>query len=73
VKLFSKEFLIYAGERSVKTFFQSLLAMFGGQQLQVFEVDWVGVLGVSLGAGLLSIATSVVANSKLTSNVESVD
>ena len=73
MKLFSKEFLIYAGERSVKTFFQSLLAMFGGQQLQVFEVDWVGVLGVSLGAGLLSIATSVVAHSKLTSNVESVD
>lgn len=73
MKLFSKEFLIYAGERSVKTFFQSLLAMFGGQQLQVFDVDWVGVLGVSLGAGLLSIATSVVANSKLTSNVESVD
>jgi len=73
VKLFSKEFLIYAGERSVKTFFQSLLAMFGGQQLQVFEVDWVGVLGVSLGAGLLSIATSVVANSKLTSSVEDVD
>jgi len=73
VKLFSKEFLIYAGERSVKTFFQSLLAMFGGQQLQVFEVDWVGVLGVSLGAALLSIATSVVTKSKLTSEVNEVD
>jgi len=73
VKLFSKEFLIYAGERSVKTFFQSLLAMFGGQQLQVFEVDWVGVLGVSLGAALLSIATSVVTKSKLTSDVDDID
>jgi len=73
VKLFSKEFLIYAGERSVKTFFQSLLAMFGGQQLQVFDVDWVGVLGVSLGAALLSIATSVVTKSKLTSDVDEVD
>lgn len=73
MKLFSNEFLIYAGERSVKTFFQSLLAMFGGQQLQVFEVDWVGVLGVSLGAALLSIATSVVTKSKLTSDVDEVD
>lgn len=73
MKLFSKRFAIYAGERSVKTFFQSLLAMFGGQQLQVFEVDWVGVLGVSLGAALLSIATSVVSKSKLTSDVNEVD
>jgi len=73
VKLFSKRFAIYAGERSVKTFFQSLLAMFGGQQLQVFDVDWVGVLGVSLGAALLSIATSVVTKSKLTSDVNDVD
>jgi len=73
VKLFSKRFAIYAGERSVKTFFQSLLAMFGGQQLQVFDVDWVGVLGVSLGAALLSIATSVVSKSKLTSDVNEVD
>lgn len=73
MKLFSKEFLIYAGERSVKTFFQSLLAMFGGQQLQVFEVDWVGVLGVSLGAAVLSIATSVVTKSSLTSDIDEVD
>ena len=57
----------------MKTFFQSLLAMFGGQQLQVFDVDWIGVLGVSLGAALLSIATSVVTKSKLTSDVNDVD
>jgi len=73
MKLFSREFLIHAGERSVKTFFQSLLAMFGGAQLQVFDVDWVGVLGVSLGAALLSIATSVVTKSQLTSDVNQVD
>lgn len=73
MKLFSKEFLIYAGERSVKTFFQSLTAMFGGQQLQVFDIDWVAALGVSLGAALLSIATSVVTNSKLTSEVNDID
>lgn len=47
--------------------------MFGGQQLQVFDIDWVAALGVSLGAALLSIATSVVTNSKLTSEVNDID
>lgn len=71
--LFSREFAIYAGERAVKTLFQTFLALVGGQQLQVFEADWVSLIGLSLGAGLLSVATSVVTKSKLTSSPEDID
>lgn len=67
MKLFSTEFAVYAGERAVKTLFQTFLALVGGQQLQVFDADWVSLIGLSLGAGLLSVATSVVTKSKLTS------
>ncbi len=69
MKLFSKEFAIYAGERAVKTLFQTFLALVGGQQLQVFNADWGSLIGLSLGAGLLSVATSVVTKAKLTSEV----
>ena len=69
MKLFSKEFGIYAGERAVKTLFQTFLALVGGQQLQVFDADWVSLIGLSLGAGLLSVATSVVSKAKLSSEV----
>jgi len=70
MKLFSRAFAVYAGERSVKTLFQTFLALVGGQQLQVFEADWGSLIGLSLGAGLLSIATSVVTKSRLTSESE---
>jgi len=70
MKLFSKEFGVYAGERAVKTLFQTFLALVGGQQLQVFTADWTSLIGLSLGAGLLSVATSVVTKSKLTNDVE---
>ncbi len=73
MKLFSKTFAIYAGERAVKTLFQTFLALVGGQQLQVFEADWVSLIGLSLGAAVLSIATSVVTKSKLTSTPEDVN
>jgi len=69
MKLFSKEFGIYAGERAVKTLFQTFLALVGGQQLQVFDADWGSLIGLSLGAGLLSVATSVVTKAKLSSEV----
>ena len=70
MKLFSKEFGVYAGERAVKTLFQTFLALVGGQQLQVFDADWGSLIGLSLGAGLLSVATSVVTKSQLTNDIE---
>ena len=73
MNLFSKEFAIYAGERAVKTLFQTFLALVGGQQLQVFNADWMSLIGLSLGAGVLSVATSVATKSKLTSTSKDVN
>lgn len=73
MNLFSTEFLVYAGERAVKTLFQTFLALVGGQQLQVFDADWGSLVGLSLGAAVLSVATSVVTKAKLTSDDEGVN
>lgn len=61
MKLTSKEFWIdYALERALKTFAQTGLAVFGGSVVNIFEVDWASWLGVTLGATVLSILTSIV-------------
>jgi threonine dehydrogenase-like Zn-dependent dehydrogenase len=57
--MFSIEFWSYAGERAVKTVAQSALAVLGSGSIGLFAVDWVNLASVSLGAGLLSILTSV--------------
>ena len=46
-------------ERSVKTIAQTAIALLGAGALNVLTVDWQQVLGVSLGAGLLSVLTSI--------------
>lgn len=46
-------------ERAVKTFAQSLLALLGANSVNILEVDWQQALGVSVGAGVLSILTSI--------------
>jgi len=60
-KMFSKEFWSYSGERAIKTVAQSALAYLGTGSVGLFTVDWTGLLSISLGAGLLSILTSIVA------------
>lgn len=66
MKLTSKEFWIdYALERAIKTFAQTGLAVFGGSVVNIFEVDWTSWLGVTLGATLLSILTSVIMQSNI--------
>jgi len=61
MKLTSKEFWIdYAAERAIKTFAQTGLAVFGGSVVNIFDVDWTSWLGVTLGATLLSVLTSVI-------------
>lgn len=59
MKIFSGEFLNYAGERAVKTVAQSALAFLGSGSVGLFTIDWVSLASVSLGAGLLSLLTSV--------------
>jgi threonine dehydrogenase-like Zn-dependent dehydrogenase len=59
MKIFSLEFWSYAGERAVKTVAQSAIAVLGTGSIGLFAIDWVSLASVSLGAGLLSILTSV--------------
>jgi len=60
MKLFSLEFLNYAGERAVKTFAQAALAVLGTGTVGLFEINWTNLLSVSLGAAFLSILTSII-------------
>lgn len=62
MKFFSIEFWSYAGERAVKTVAQAALAFIGSGSMGLFAIDWVGLASVSLGAGLLSVLTSVISH-----------
>jgi len=60
MKIFSVAFWKdYAGERAVKTVAQSAIAFLGTGSMGLFTIDWVSLASVSLGAGFLSILTSV--------------
>lgn len=58
--MFTREFWTYAGERAIKTVAQSALAFLGTGSVGLFTIDWFSLSSVSLGAGLLSILTSIV-------------
>ena len=56
----SKTFWADSVERAVKTFAQSLVALFlGDQALNVLSVDWTTASAVSGTAALVSVLTSV--------------
>jgi len=57
--MFSWSFWSYAGERAIKTVAQAALAFLGSGSIGLFAIDWAGLASVSLGAGLLSLLTSV--------------
>lgn len=58
--IWNKEFWKDATERAIKTFSQVILALGAAGALNAFQVDWVTVIGVALGATLLSYASSIV-------------
>jgi len=58
--MFSIQFWQYAGERAIKTVAQAALAFLGTGTVGLFTIDWYSMASVSLGAGLLSILTSIV-------------
>jgi len=58
--MFSVQFWQYAGERAIKTVAQAALAFLGTGTVGLFTIDWYSLSSVSLGAGLLSILTSIV-------------
>jgi len=66
MKLFSVEFWTYAGERAIKTVAQSAVAFLGTGTVGLFSVDFYSLTSVSLGAGLLSVLTSIITKTKVT-------
>lgn len=58
--IWTKDFWKDATERAIKTFAQVILALGAAGMLDAFKVDWVTVLGIGLGATILSYATSIV-------------
>jgi hypothetical protein len=64
MKLLSKEFWTYAGERAIKTLAQSAVAFLGGGTVGLFTIDWYSLTSVSLGAAFLSLLTSIITKTK---------
>lgn len=59
--MFTKKFLLESSERALKTFAQTLLTLATATGVfDAFQADWVQILGISLGAAVLSYATSIV-------------
>ena len=58
--MFNLLFWQYAGERALKTVAQAALAFLGTGTIGLFAIDCAGITSVSLGAGLLSILTSII-------------
>jgi len=59
--MFTKKFWIESSERSLKTLAQTFLSLAAAETLfNTFIADWQTLLGVSLGAAMLSYATSIV-------------
>ena len=52
-------FLVDLTERAVKTAAQTAVTVLGADKLDVLHVDWETVLGLSGGAALLSVLTSL--------------
>jgi hypothetical protein len=57
--MFSSTFWLLTGERAVKSFAQSLLAILGATQVGLFEASWLPALSAAGMATLLSVLTSV--------------
>ena len=57
----TKSFWIDAAERTIRTIAQSLLALMGTDALGIVGLDWMQMGSVAIGAGLMSLLTSIVA------------
>ena len=58
-RIFTAAFWVYAGERAIKTAAQAAAATLGAGMFNIADVDLTAVIGISAGAALLSILTSI--------------
>lgn len=58
--IFSKEFVLGAAERALKTAAQTLIAAMGVNQVGIMDFDWAGALSVTAFAVIMSVLTSIV-------------
>lgn len=62
MRIISKEFLQYAGERAIKTVAQTAIATITVTGATgVLEVMWAQVVSASILAGIISVLTSIIA------------
>jgi len=60
-----RQYLDYSVERAIKTVAQTAIAVITGSQvLNVVDVDWTQVAGISALAGVMSLLTSVLVHDK---------
>lgn len=55
----SKEWIKAAGIRALKTFCQGLVTLIGSDMINIVELDWPKMLGISATMAAVSILTSI--------------
>jgi hypothetical protein len=58
-QLASRTFWVRVAERAVKTVAQTAVALIGAQAFDVLSFDWQGLASVAVGAGIVSVLTSI--------------
>ena len=55
-----KEWIVAAGIRALKTFAQSMITLIGTDYINIVNLNWSSILGISATMALLSLLTSIV-------------
>ena len=58
-KKYIKKWFAAAGIRAVKTFAQSLITLIGTDAINIVDLNWANILGISATTALLSLLTSI--------------
>lgn len=58
-KKYIKKWFVAAGIRAVKTFAQSLITLIGTDAINIVDLNWASILGISATTALLSLLTSI--------------